>query len=439
MKILIAFYSKGGNTEKLAQAIRKEFEERGHSVDVERIKPVKERGFWGWWHLRIVKGECDIQKPKIKDVSRYNTVCIGSPNWTRLSLPVARYLKEIKGLKYKNVGFFATTAFWPMIEWYFFSAYLLDFTFSDAVSKKEGRVIESILLSSVFKRWNYTSQYGREKIKKFCDKIESPIRSLKDYFLKQKRIENTRLLVVFFSLFLAFSFFIQLFFSSTGNQLLTWQEYFYLFIVGFFSYLLLLTLLASRTWLFLASYITGVSLLIGLTILVIALMPVLGRSIMLGYVLIFVIVSFFRDKRTIFFTAISALFCYIYLFFNYPLNRILYPNLDIPILFVAAAIIFFATQNLQYHYVRLLEGQDEIETSKATLEIKIRARTRELRELSEGLEKQVEKRTKELQKKVEELEEFNKLAVGRELKMIELKKEIKELEKQLEELKSKEE
>jgi len=45
------------------------------------------------------------------------------------------------------------------------------------------------------------------------------------------------------------------------------------------------------------------------------------------------------------------------------------------------------------------------------------------------LEEQVKERTKELQEKVEELERFHRLAVGRELKMIELKKEIEKLKK----------
>jgi flavodoxin len=77
MKILIAYCSKTGHTEKLAEAIKKE-----HS-------------FWGWQFIRLFK-ECEILPPKIKDLSKYDAICIGSPSWTRLSLPMARYFKKVR-------------------------------------------------------------------------------------------------------------------------------------------------------------------------------------------------------------------------------------------------------------------------------------------------------------------------------------------------------
>jgi C4-dicarboxylate-specific signal transduction histidine kinase len=71
----------------------------------------------------------------------------------------------------------------------------------------------------------------------------------------------------------------------------------------------------------------------------------------------------------------------------------------------------------------------ELEEERASLEEKVDIRTGELKELVEKQEKIVGERTEELQEKVQELERFNKLAVGRELKMIELKNTIKKLEK----------
>jgi len=54
----------------------------------------------------------------------------------------------------------------------------------------------------------------------------------------------------------------------------------------------------------------------------------------------------------------------------------------------------------------------------------------ELKRLQTELEKEVGERTQELRKRIGELEKFRKAAVGRELKMIELKKEISRLEKE---------
>ena len=54
-----------------------------------------------------------------------------------------------------------------------------------------------------------------------------------------------------------------------------------------------------------------------------------------------------------------------------------------------------------------------------------------LAEYTKGLEMKVTERTKDLIAKVKELEESNKTMVGRELKMVELKKEITSLKKQV--------
>jgi len=47
------------------------------------------------------------------------------------------------------------------------------------------------------------------------------------------------------------------------------------------------------------------------------------------------------------------------------------------------------------------------------------------------LEEKIKEAIGELQEKVEELEKFHRLTVGRELKMVELKKEIEKLQKEL--------
>ena len=60
----------------------------------------------------------------------------------------------------------------------------------------------------------------------------------------------------------------------------------------------------------------------------------------------------------------------------------------------------------------------------------------ELKRFQRQLEEKVEERTKQLKEKVEELERFNSLAVGRELKMIELKQEIEKLKNELEKIRS---
>ena len=76
----------------------------------------------------------------------------------------------------------------------------------------------------------------------------------------------------------------------------------------------------------------------------------------------------------------------------------------------------------------LRKSKTVLEESKAVLEVKVKARTKELTELAESLEDKVKKRTKELRERIDELERFHKLTVGRETRMVELKEKIKKLE-----------
>lgn len=83
---------------------------------------------------------------------------------------------------------------------------------------------------------------------------------------------------------------------------------------------------------------------------------------------------------------------------------------------------------------KVKERTRELEEAKAGLEIKVTERTAELEKERASLEEKVKDRTRELEsakagleEKVAELEEFHDLTVGRELKMIELEKEIESL------------
>lgn len=76
-----------------------------------------------------------------------------------------------------------------------------------------------------------------------------------------------------------------------------------------------------------------------------------------------------------------------------------------------------------------VKAQLQLKESRDTLEVRVKARTKELEEFSRNLEGEVEQRTKELQEKVKELEKFQKFTVDRELRMTELKEQIRELER----------
>ena len=76
---------------------------------------------------------------------------------------------------------------------------------------------------------------------------------------------------------------------------------------------------------------------------------------------------------------------------------------------------------------KIEERTKELQAERGSLEQKVKERTSELEDLKNNLEKTVTERTKKLNDNLSDLEKINKLMVGRELKMAELKEEIKKL------------
>lgn len=213
MKILIVCYSRTGFTEKLAEFISQELKSRGHVVKRDLVNVVNKKNCWHllfrqiyqyplvglslisssfyhWWIKTYHQPEEDIQPPNFPDISGFDHVCIGGPKWAYTSYPIARYLKQINGLKNKSVSAFATFGGPPL------KVFELGFIFTSMnrqIQKAGGKLVCTLGLSSnyhelhliwifrmvswiVFRRplksFTADSDYGRQKLKSFCDTID---------------------------------------------------------------------------------------------------------------------------------------------------------------------------------------------------------------------------------------------------------------------------
>ena len=112
----------------------------------------------------------------------------------------------------------------------------------------------------------------------------------------------------------------------------------------------------------------------------------------------------------------------LYLNFNYIITTLSFLLLAFVLSGLSANVL---TDLLRKRTADLEKLRLQLEETKVVLEIRVRARTRELEEIANTLDEQVKERTQELQEKITDLKRFQSLAVNRELKMIKLKKEMK--------------
>ncbi len=105
MKTLVVYFSKTGNTRKIAKEISKKL-----NSDLDEITEMKKRGFFGKW----ISGGSESMKGKTskitykKDPKNYDLIILGGPIWAwHLIPPIRAYLEQNKE-NMKKLAFFVT-------------------------------------------------------------------------------------------------------------------------------------------------------------------------------------------------------------------------------------------------------------------------------------------------------------------------------------------
>ena len=105
MGILVTFYSRTGNTKKVAEEIAKELR-----ADIDEIKDIKNRegivGFIGAGRDAVFKKQTRIKNNLNPD--DYGLIIIGTPIWAGTMVPAIRSYLVKNNLKNKKVAFFCT-------------------------------------------------------------------------------------------------------------------------------------------------------------------------------------------------------------------------------------------------------------------------------------------------------------------------------------------
>jgi len=111
--VVIAFYSRTGNTQAMADLLGDEARLRGHSVRLVHITHDRKPGFFGCLSLASGKRVADIANPESDlDLGSADMVILGAPVWGGRFAPFVRtYLERAKGRDGKPVGVFVSCSY----------------------------------------------------------------------------------------------------------------------------------------------------------------------------------------------------------------------------------------------------------------------------------------------------------------------------------------
>jgi flavodoxin len=103
MKVLIAYYSHTGNTQKVAEALK-----AATGADVTRIEPVRDTNYLMKCIYAMLKKRTPI-KPCTTDLKGYDALVVGSPVWASgAPMGVNQYMDELKSCEGRKFAVLVT-------------------------------------------------------------------------------------------------------------------------------------------------------------------------------------------------------------------------------------------------------------------------------------------------------------------------------------------
>ncbi len=436
MKILIAYYSRTGVIKKLKEKIKKNLE-GDDQIDVEEIKTKKKHTFIVWVFKKIFKQKCRIEELKIKNISEYDLIYIGSPSWLGVPLPIRNYIQKIEGMENKNIILFGGSYFPLLLEKILGFTFLLKQGIDNLIDNKGGKVLDNIIISGFLYKNGWLEERVGNKIEGFLGRVKIDISSIKEYYFKKRETKTAYLVLGFISFLLSFFFVFQIIAIFLGWDFLTWEQFSPIFIYSFFLFLIMIATIKIKEALPLIKYIASWTLVSMTAIILIFLDISTPKSFLIfPFLFILLIMAFFKAHGTIIFTGILSVVFYLALaFYSYEISFITnIIGISSIALTTIILIAFIKRENQKFkNIIKITEG---LKQEKDILSIKVKARTRQLKEQAERLEAENKKKTEKLKEKLDEMKRFQRLTIGRELKMKELKEKIEKLKKKLKEYES---
>jgi hypothetical protein len=106
LRVLIAYYSWTGHTEKVATRIAENFAD--HDVSLRRIIPVRERGYKVWLLLSFLPGSRVPILPLDLDLGQFDLLVLGCPKWNLSCPPFNEFIKGLGNQSGRRAALFTT-------------------------------------------------------------------------------------------------------------------------------------------------------------------------------------------------------------------------------------------------------------------------------------------------------------------------------------------